>query len=388
LANTLTNIMPKILARALMTLREQAIMPRIVNGDFSAEAAKKGATIDVPVPTKRSATDVTPSNTPPAPTGVTPGTVQITLENWKKVDFYLTDKELVQIDRDEHFLPMEMGEAIRALANAINASLFAEYPGIWSIYGTAGTTPFGSTPGVSDATGIRKVLNQNVCPKSNRRGVLDFAADANALTLPAFSDAEKIMSADVKIEGEIGRKFGIDWFSDDQVPTHTRNAVGAGTLTVNGTPAAGVSTISIAKGAGANWDALKGDVITIAGEVAGLNSYVITADTTIVQGTNTNVPISPPLRSTKAGGEVITSIDTHVVNLVFHRDAFALAMRPLQLSTMDVQLGNIIMSMTDPVTGISLRLEISRQYKQVVWELDALWGAKLIRPELGARLLG
>ena len=48
--NTLTNIMPVILARALMTLRQRCFMPRLVNSDYSVDAAKKGTTIDVPVP--------------------------------------------------------------------------------------------------------------------------------------------------------------------------------------------------------------------------------------------------------------------------------------------------------------------------------------------------
>jgi hypothetical protein len=46
------------------------------------------------------------------------------------------------------------------------------------------------------------------------------------------------------------------------------------------------------------------------------------------------------------------------------------------------------MSMTDPQTGITLRLEVSRQYKQVTWEFDILWGAKLVRPELATRIAG
>ncbi len=45
MANTLTNIVDKILARGLTTLREQAVMPRLVNIDYSNEAAQKGSTM-------------------------------------------------------------------------------------------------------------------------------------------------------------------------------------------------------------------------------------------------------------------------------------------------------------------------------------------------------
>ena len=57
--------MPKILARGLLALREQATMPRVVNLDYSSEAASKGDTIDVPIPSAITVAAVSPSNTPP-----------------------------------------------------------------------------------------------------------------------------------------------------------------------------------------------------------------------------------------------------------------------------------------------------------------------------------
>jgi hypothetical protein len=63
-------------------------------------------------------------------------------------------------------------------------------------------------------------------------------------------------------------------------------------------------------------------------------------------------------------------------------------MRPLQGATQGDGYGNQIVAMTDPQTGLSMRLEVSRQHKQVVYSLDALWGVKLIRPELAVRIAG
>jgi hypothetical protein len=77
-----------------------------------------------------------------------------------------------------------------------------------------------------------------------------------------------------------------------------------------------------------------------------------------------------------------------VVNLVFHRDAFALAMRPLVSQTQQWDLGPKIAALQDPQTGLVLRLEVSRIHRQVMWELDLLWGVELIRPELAARIAG
>ena len=208
MANNTTAILPKILARGLLALREQAIMPRLVNGDYSREAAQKGDTIDVPIPSGLSVSDVTPSNTPPAPADSAPSKVQIQLNNWKKVGFHLNDKDVLEVDRNEHFVPMQMSEAVRALANSINVSVQDAYTGVYGFVGAAGTTPFATS--VAGATDARKVLNKQLCPRENRRMVLDFDAEAAALALPDFQRVNEVGGTGPKIEGELGRKFGFD----------------------------------------------------------------------------------------------------------------------------------------------------------------------------------
>jgi hypothetical protein len=177
--------------------------------------------------------------------------------------------------------------------------------------------------------------------------------------------------------------FGMDWFADDHVPTHTSTPLTAGAATVNGAHAAGVKTVSIAKATNTS-PLVAGDIIKFASDN---QTYVVTAAVTLAVG-NTNVSIYPGLVTSKAGGEAVTLTASHTVNLGFHRNAIAFATRPLQASTIDLELGNQMMSMQDPKSGIVLRLEVSRQYKQTVWDFDILWGAKLVRPELACRLAG
>ena len=376
MANSLTNIMPKLLARGLMALREQAIMPRLVNGDYGTEAAMKGSTIDVPIPSAIAATAVTPSNTPPAPVDSTPGLVQVPLDRWFHADFHLTDKEQAEVDRDAHFRPMQMQEAIRSLANQVNTDLMDEYKGIYGYVGTASTTPFAST--VTGATDLRKELHKQLCMRQNRRAVIDFDAEANMLALAAFSNLEQTGDAAVKIDGEVGRKFGFDWYTDDNVVTHTAGT--AASMAVNGTPSIGATRLNQDSGTGT---LLLGDIITIAGDD---QTYVITDGIANV-ATTTHLEFSPGLKIAPSDNSAITVKATHVVNLGFHRDAFAFANRPLTDSSSQ-DLGSRILGATDPKTGISLRLEVSRQYKQIVWDFDILYGVKLVRPELAARLAG
>lgn len=379
--NTLSAIMPKIVTRGLQTLREQAIMPRLVNSDFAEDTARFGDTIDVPVPSTVSADDVAPAATPPTPPNTSVDKVSIPLSNWKKASFFLTDKEVGEIDSADKFVPMQMGEAIRALANAINASVHAEYKGIYGYAGTAGTTPFASA--VTVATDARKLLNKQLAPRGARRAVLDFDAEANALGLAPFSDADKAGETGVKIEGEIGRKFGIDWFADDGVLTHTAGTAAAATVTTGAAASLGAATVTL-KVASGTATLVVGDVLSIAGNA---QTYVVMAAATL-DTTGVPVSIAPALKAAASNGAAVTVRASHVVNLAFHRDAFALAMRPLSWGGPEMQSGSLMFGATDKETGISMRLEVSRQYKQTVWEFDVLWGVKLVRPQLAVRIAG
>jgi hypothetical protein len=379
MANTISNVLPKILARGLLALREQAVMPRIVNLDYSSEAAQKGDTIDVPIPSALAVSDVTPSNVLEAPADSAPSKVQIALNNWRKVNFHLDDKQLVEIDRNAHFMPMQMSEAVRAMANDINLSILNKYKGIYGFAGTSGTTPF--TSDVSAATTARQVLNEQKAPRDNRRMVLDFAAEAKALALADFQRVNESGDIGVKREGEIGRKFGFDIFTDDQVVTHT--AGGSGTPLVNGALSAGATSVAI-DGLSGTDGFVVGDVLTFAGHT---QTYTVATAPAASGGAQT-VTVSPAIAATVADNAAITVKASHIVNLAFHRDAFALAMRPLAGETAGDAYGSQIVAMTDPQTGLSMRLEVYRQYKQVVYELDALWGVELIRPELATRIAG
>lgn len=422
-ANTLANIMPKILARGLKVLRQRCIMPQLVNSDYSTEAKEQGDTIDVPIPVAVGTTAVTPAETPPAPTQTTPAKVTIPLSRWHQNEgIHLSDKDVAAINRDERFLPMQLMEAVKALADVVNLSIFNEFKeayihaaagtvtqGVYGYAGTAGTTPFGDAVGVASATEARKILSKQLCPKSDRRGVLDFDAEALAIALAPFSDLDKSGDQAVKIEGEIGRKYGINWYADDQVPTHTAGTVNDGatpngrTCAVNeagaaSTRAIGVYWLNMDNGAAASLTGtiLVGDIISFAGHD---QTYMVVDSTqtsaqwaagvyTAAGNAVADLEFYPPLKVAVADNEVVTVRATHVVNLVFHRDAFAFATRPLVEAMSDLQLGSKFLSMQDPVSGLVMRLEVSRQHKQTVWEFDILWGAKLVRPELCMRIAG
>jgi hypothetical protein len=390
MANTLTAILPKILARGLLALRNRAVMPRLVNRDYESEARQKGQTVTIPVPTAVTTAAVTAAETPPTPGNTTPGSVSLTLDNWRKTTpFFLTDQDVTNVMEDEHFVPGQMSEAVSALADYVNAQILALYTGVYGYAGTAGTTPFDETvPVVDVATDAMTVLNQQKCPPANRRAVLDWIAHGKAAALPAFSNADKKGSTGTLLEGELGRVFGFDWFGDGQVPYHTNSY--AGTPLVDDAAGIAVGTKLIHMD-GFTTKPEAGDIFTVPGRsTAGVlddtQTYVVTSSTALV-GTDSDVSFEPGLKVALAAGDDSTPVyfkNSHRANLAFHRDAFAFASRPL----LDISGQANITAMTDPVTGLSMRLEVIREYKQVAFELDILFGAVLVRPELACIIAG
>ncbi len=352
-------------------------MPSLVNGDYSNEAKKKGTTIDVELPAEIATQDVTPSTTPETPADYTPTTVQVPLDQWKQnTPFVLTDKEFHEIDTSKNYLPSAVDSAIKGLANLINEHLLAQYTGVYGYTGTAGSTPFASTP--EDATAARKILTQQLCPKRGRQVVLDHDAEENALNLTAFADVSQAGSTDTKREGEIGRKYGMDWYADHAVPTHTAGT-SSGALVNNASVAVGDTSVPCDTGTGTM---VVGDIFTVAGDT---QTYVVT--TAVADVSSGTVAFDPPAKVAWADNAAITLKASHVVNLAFRREAFAFATRRLQDVVMNDSSLNT-MSIQDPISGLILRLEVSRQHKQTAWEFDILWGAKLVRPELACRIAG
>lgn len=379
--NSLADLAPKLLAQGLMALRAMNVMPMVVNSGYSQAFTDKGETVNIPVPSAIEAQDVTPGNTPPSTADVSPSTVPITLDQWKEAPFYLTDQDRQLVS--DGVIPMQASEAIKSIANKVNEHLFSKYTGVYGYAGTAGTTPFASD--TTAATGARKVLNLQECPPGDRRFIMDSDAEANALNLRAFQDANFAATPENVREGKVTRKFGFEFYSDIQVPTHTAGTITTGAIAKASTSqAVGLKAIECTTAASTGAVDLEvGDIVTFAGD-----SQTYTVTTAVAQAsaaTDFTLNIEPGLKVALTGSEALTVKGDHVVNMAFHRDAFGFAARPLNDSE---GLGNIIETMQDPVSGIPLRLEISREHKRVRFSYDLLYGGALIRPQLATRYAG
>lgn len=383
MANTFTEIVDTIFARGLMALRENAIMPRIINTDWSAEVAEQGDTIDVPIPSAATVSDVTPGPTPPAGANSAPTKVSIPLNKWRKSDMHVTDKEAREIAQGARDL--QLSEHLRALANDVDDFILGLYKSVYGFAGTSGTTPFASD--LTGALDAGKVLADQLAPPAPRRIVLNPAAEANAKGLRAIQDATfRANQENTLLNGQIGTVLGFDWFMNQNIPTHTAGpwAADSPAPTVS-SGSVGDETLVIDTGAGADTDhVLEGDVFTIAGDS---QTYVVTADATTDASGGATISISPSLQVAISGSKNITVESTHAVNLAFHRDAFALAVRPLAPAD-GFTGGNEIRTGVDPVSGLALTLEVSREYNRTKYQWSVLYGAQLIRAELASRIAG
>lgn len=377
MANTVTEVLPKLLAQGLLALRQQAIAPRLVNRGYDVLAGAQGSTITIPIPSAIVAQDVAPANTPPTTADIAPTSKTITLDQWKEAAFYMTDKDYLEVMRGT--IPMQASEAIKAIVNVVDSAILAKYKEFYSFVGTPGTTPFATD--LSEFLAARKVLNNNLAPMDDRHMLVNPDAEANALAREAFQNASWRGDTNGIIKGQIGEKLGAMWHMSQNVPTHTSTPLTAGAATVNGAHAAGVTSVSIAKATNAS-PLVAGDIITFAGST---QTYTVGAAVTLAVG-NTAVAIQPPLVTALAGSEAVALKASHAVNLLFHRDAIAFASRPLEQA--DPENLGTFRSAVDPVSGLALRLEVTREHKRTRWSFDILYGIAVVRPGFGVRVAG
>jgi hypothetical protein len=384
MANTLTPLIPKLVARGLLALRQESRMARLVTTIADARPDAKFSTVTVPVSSSVSVADVTPSNTPPATSDTSLDSVSVAVDKWKEAAFYLSDKDTQEVDAQMDYLPLQASEAIKALANQLDNDIFALYKDIYGFAGTAGTTPFATD--VSAYLAARKVLNNQLAPVDPRYAVINPDAEANALALRAFQDASFSGSIDGIVNGQINNKLGARWMMSQNVPSHTAGTITTGLIAKASTAvAAGLKTFAATTAASTGACALViGDIIHIAGHT---QTYTMTAAATQASAaTDVTLAFEPGLQLALVGSEAITVEGNHAVNLVFAPQAFALVTRPFNGADPE-NLGKFF-STVDPVSNIALRLEVTREHKRTRYAYDILYGVKTLRRQDATRLAG
>ena len=371
-----TNIVQTAVAMGLDALRQQIALAKIVNRNYESligPGASQGSTVNVAIPSAITTRSVTADVVPPAVTAVTPTSVAVSLDQWKEAPFAMSDQAVSQVQQG--IIPMQMSEAIKSLANTIDdyiwGLLTAAANPVYGFTGTSGTTPFASN--TSQYLDARAILNNQLCPMDNRFVILDADAEANALGLSAFADASASGSRETIVEGDVGYKLGANWVMSQNVPTHSNT--GAGTVLVNDASVSVGDTTLTWDGGGTAPAA--GDIFTVAGD---------TQTYSVLSSTATVITMNPSAQVAWADDAAVTFKADFVENVVIHRDCIAFAMAPL-VQTEQVP-GGISATAVDQDSGLAVRLDITKQYRQTQWAFDALFGGAVVRPELACFIAG
>lgn len=380
-----TFLTPNIIAReALMQLRANCVMAGLVYRDYSSEfVASVGDTITVRKPATFEAKEFDRTSGIDIQDAVEDG-VDVKLDKLLDVSFEVTAEQLT-LDI-ANFSTQLLQPAMQSFAQKIDLYLLGLYTDVPDTTGAAGSTP----AAISDITNARQVLGENLVPLPMRRLVIDPSAENKFLQLSTFHEADKLGDSGTALrEASLGRKFGFDIYSDQNVITHTK-----GTLAV----AAGTSPKIVAKTAGTAGDTTLtltvtgGSSPTLTGTlkkgdymIIGTAKYLITKNATAADD-EIAVEFTPGLAANLLTTTEITVGANYTANLAFHRNAFALVSRPLALPK---GLGDTQKAIVN-YDGFGLRViyDYNSQYKKDVVSIDMLCGVKTLDPKLACKLLG
>lgn len=377
MANSLDSYIHVRYANEALNALESAIgMAKTVRRNLDKSPNEKGKVTQIEVPSVFSAATM-----PVSTSNISTQKVDISLDQWYGVTFAVADDELNYTSTrliEDHIRP-----AAYAVAKQIDSSLnglYAEVP--WQI--AAGT---GTPTVVSDFTRAERILFDNGVPDMDRWYEVGGERREEYLGQSLFHQANTgANGADVQVNGNLGKKFTLNVFGNQNVASHTAGALTAGTaLQLNAGIAAGATSAVFKDSGGSLSGTVKaGDTFTIAGNT---QSYTITADATAASNLIT-VSFSPGAAAAASTSAVVTLTQTSgTQNLAYHRDAFALVMTPLT-DLGDMQ-GGRVQTVFDPSSGLTLRLTFWTDFANAknLARVDALWGVKTLYQNAAVRVV-
>jgi P22 coat protein - gene protein 5 len=348
-----------------------------------------------------------------APQDVVEGKQSLVVNQYWGVDFRFTTQELTQNIKD--ISKRVIKPAMVKLANKIDQDLMGLYASVSWWVGTPGQT----INSFSDfLVGVQRMDDMAV-PLDDRHAVLA-PADFHGV----LGSASALFMQDVAHEAyrdrKVGTLAGVEIMMAQNVPSHTVGSAATASAVVDAAAGNGVLTTDYDTVKDRDqlymylstdgWDAstLKaGDVLQV-GSVNAVNlitkvaqsfaqQFVVLEDTVTASG-DTAIKISPPIITSGAfqtvsgtltdGSNAITKVGTggtaYRQNMIFHQNAFALAMVPLEKPAGAVDVAR------KSYKGLSVRVVPYYDGATDVsnWRLDVLYGVKALDNRLAVRVSG
>ena len=202
----------EIARQALPILKDNLVFPMLTYTDYADDFANVGDTIQIRKPPVYEAKEF---NGTIETQDIVEDKVLVTMDKIADVSVEVTAKEMAL--EIENFTSQVIEPAAIAIAEKINRDGLELYKDIYTIGGTAGTTP----NSLEDLAAARKMLNINKAPVFPRYAVWDPEADMNFSVIPAIVNAEKSGSTEALREGSIGRIQGVDNYMSQAIWNHT-----------------------------------------------------------------------------------------------------------------------------------------------------------------------
>lgn len=370
-------------------LRQICIAPRIAAKNFNEqERARKGEVINYTRVFDGTVRDVTPGAYAPASQDVNADNVAISLNQWKESNFNLTDQEWCALDAGL-VLPGTYASRIKAIANYIEDFLFEKMIlGIPNRVGDAATTP-------SDLSLVSQAvakLNGIGADQMGRMLALHSDYAATLRTNQYILQRDSAGTFEGLRSGYIGDLFGFETAEAPRLGLNTYKTITTGThntaVVVNNVAgyAQGSSSVVVDTGTGT---AKKGETFSFAGHD---QKYVVTADVAdLSAGT---ISFFPSLKEDVADGEAISfdvaaSTTYKIYGVGAAPECAAFISRAWNdRDSAEVNGMGEIRIISDPATGIVMRLSRVRGYKQSEWSVDVLFGGGVFEANNGVLLIG
>ena len=201
---------PEVIAReALMVLRNNAVMAKLVHRDYSDEfVGAVGDTITVRKPATFVANEFNGSI---QVQDATETGVPVVMDKHLDVSFAVTSKQMALDIAD--FSSQLLVPAMQAFADKVDKYLI----GLESE--ATNRVPHASGEiAPADMIAARKYLSENAAPLADRRFVVGATAEADLLGNELFVSAEKVGDAGTALrEASLGRKYGMDCYVDQNI---------------------------------------------------------------------------------------------------------------------------------------------------------------------------
>ncbi len=205
-------------ATALGALKANTVMAQLVRRDFDNEIATRGDTVNVTRRGTLSVNDKT-ANTSVTLQAPTNSNIPVQLDRHKEVSFLVEDVASAKAVEDAINY---VEDAAIIIGETVDTDLLGLFTEAGSFVGT-----FSDDLDVPIVVAARKSLNDQKCPQRGRVFVIGSGPEASLLNKTEFtsSDFGGDVSRVAVIEANLGRKYGFDFFMDQQVIELTPNEV-------------------------------------------------------------------------------------------------------------------------------------------------------------------